>query len=124
NFKELINPEKTYVVSFWATWCVPCKKELNNIKDLYPEWVKNFNVELIAVSTDDSRNKAKIKTYTSAENWAYRVVLDQNQDLMKAFGVQQIPFTMIINKGKVVYTHNSYQEGDEYELENQLNSLK
>jgi peroxiredoxin len=111
-------------VSFWATWCVPCKKELNNIKDLYPEWVKNFNVELIAVSTDDSRNKAKIKTYTSAENWAYRVVLDQNQDLMKAFGVQQIPFTMIINKGKVVYTHNSYQEGDEYELENQLNSLK
>lgn len=125
NFKEATKPGKYYVVSFWATWCVPCKKELSNMVDIAQKWKENFNVEVIAVSTDDSRAKAKVKSYVAGENWPYTVLLDQNQDLTRALGIQQIPFTLIVNdQGKIVYTHNSYVEGDEFEIENKLQTLQ
>jgi len=125
DFKSMLEPGKFYVVSFWATWCVPCKKELSNMVDLAANWKEKLNTEIIAVSTDDSRAKSKVKTYITGENWPFTILLDQNQDLMRALGIQQIPFTLIIDgNGKIVYTHNSYVEGDEFEIENKLNALK
>jgi peroxiredoxin len=125
NLKDLLPPGKNYVISFWATWCVPCKKELSNMVDLAPNWKSKLNAEVVAVSTDDSRAKAKIKSYVAGEDWPYKVLLDQNQDLMRALGIQSIPFTVVINKeGKIVYTHNSYVDGDEFEIENVLGQLQ
>lgn len=124
DFKTIIEPGKNYVVTFWATWCVPCKKELSNMVDLAPNWKDKFNAEVIAVSTDDSRAKSKVKSYVSGENWPYKIILDQNQDLMRSLGIQSIPFTLIINKeGKIIFTHNSYVDGDEFEIENKLLSI-
>jgi hypothetical protein len=43
---------------------------------------------------------------------------------MRALGIQQIPFTMIIDKnGQIIYSHNSYVEGDEFEIENKLSQI-
>lgn len=124
-FNGYIKPGKNYVVSFWATWCVPCKKELSNIEDLYDNWKEELNTEVIAISGDDSRNRSRVKAYVEGEEWPYTVLLDPNQDLMRAMGVQNMPFTFIINsKGEIVYKHNSYVEGDEYEIENKLMELK
>jgi peroxiredoxin len=124
DFKSLLKPGKFYVISFWATWCVPCKKELGNLVDLAPKWKEKLNTEIIAVSTDDSRAKSKVKTYVTGEDWPFTVLLDMNQDLMRSLGIQQIPFTLIVNgDGKIVYTHNSYVEGDEFEIENKLSTM-
>lgn len=124
DFKSMLKPGKFYVISFWATWCVPCKKELSNMVDLAPKWKDKLNTEIIAVSTDDSRAKSKVKTYVTGEDWPFTVLLDMNQDLMRSLGIQQIPFTLIVNgEGKIVYTHNSYVEGDEFEIENKLSTM-
>ena len=124
-FNSYIKEGKNYVVSFWATWCVPCKKELSNMEDLYDNWKEELNTEVIAISGDDSRNRSRVKAYVEGEEWPYTVLLDPNQDLMRAMGVQNMPFTFIINsKGEIVYKHNSYSEGDEYEIENKLMELK
>jgi cytochrome c biogenesis protein CcmG/thiol:disulfide interchange protein DsbE len=125
DFKAALMPGKLYVVCFWATWCVPCKQELTNMVDLAPKWKENFKAEVIAVSTDDSRAKAKVKAFVAGESWPYTIFLDQNQDLMRILGIQSIPFAMIIDdQGKIVYTHNSYVEGDEFEIENKLAALQ
>jgi cytochrome c biogenesis protein CcmG/thiol:disulfide interchange protein DsbE len=124
DFKSMLKPGKFYVISFWATWCVPCKKELSNMVDLAPKWKEKLNTEIIAISTDDSRAKSKVKTYVTGEDWPFTVLLDMNQDLMRSLGIQQIPFTLIVNgEGKIVYTHNSYVEGDEFEIENKLSTM-
>ncbi|MFM7661779.1 MAG: peroxiredoxin family protein, partial [Bacteroidota bacterium] len=41
------------VISFWATWCSPCKKELNTIHEVYSDWKEETGVTLVAVSIDD-----------------------------------------------------------------------
>lgn len=118
------NSGKITVLSFWATWCIPCKKELNNLADLYEEWAKKYNVQIIAVSIDDSRNSTKVKPYIDGQRWPYEVLLDVNQDLKRELNIQSVPFTVVADKnGKVVYTHSGYVDGDEYVLEEELQKI-
>lgn len=115
---------KTTVLSFWATWCSPCKKELDAIADFYPEWQEDFNMELIAVSIDTRRAFAKIGPMVQSRGWDYLILTDENQQLMQALNVQAVPHTFIISpQGEILWQHSSYVPGDEYELEDQLKAL-
>lgn len=115
---------KIIILNFWATWCVPCKKELTNIMHVYAEWQKNYDVELIAVSIDDSRNTTKVKPTVDGLSWPYRVLLDPNSDLKRLLGFQNVPYVIIADRdGNIVYQHTGYVEGDEFELEDQLKKI-
>lgn len=112
---------KVVVLNFWATWCTPCKKELNNISDVYETWKEDYNVEVYAISIDDSRNAAKVKSYINGQGWEFPVLLDENQDLQRALNFQTVPYAIMLDKnGEIVYEHNGYVEGDEYELEDTI----
>jgi cytochrome c biogenesis protein CcmG, thiol:disulfide interchange protein DsbE len=112
---------KVTVISFWATWCSPCKKELNNISYLYEDWQDEYDVELIAISIDDTRNTSKVKSYVNGQGWDYVVLLDSNEELKRLLNFQTVPFTVVIDKnGKIVYSHSGYVEGDEYVLEDRI----
>ena len=115
---------KITVLSFWATWCVPCKKELTNMADLYEEWQKKYNLQIIAVSIDDSRSSTKVKPIVEGERWNYDVLLDVNQDLKRQLNIQSVPFTVVVDaKGKIAFTHSGYVDGDEFILEEELAKL-
>ena len=115
---------KIIVFDFWATWCVPCKKELTNIVQDYADWQKKYNVEIVAVSIDDSRNTSKVKPTVDGSAWPYKVLLDPNGDLKRTLGFQNVPYVLVADKnGNIVYQHTGYVEGDEFELEDQLKKL-
>lgn len=112
------------IVSFWATWCGPCIKELDNINDIYEDWQKDYGLKLIAVSIDDSRNILKVKPMVDAKGWPYEILLDENKELARALNVGNPPMTFLINQeGNIVYTHNGYTEGSEFELEKEIKKL-
>lgn len=105
------------IISFWATWCSPCKRELSNIQEVYTEWQIETGVKLIAVSIDDSRNVNKVPTYAYGQGWEYLVLLDENHDFKRAMNVNNVPHTFLVDKnGNVVWQHNAYSPGDEDEL--------
>lgn len=105
------------VISFWATWCSPCKRELNTINDLYIDWQDETGVTLVAVSIDDERTKNAVPMYVNGKGWEYLVLMDPNGDFKRAMGVNNVPHTFLLDKdGNIVYSHNNYAPGDEEEL--------
>ena len=124
SFKSAIDTNKLTIVSFWATWCGPCIKELEAINEVYEDWQTEYNVDLIAVSIDDSRNSKKVKPKVLGLGWDYTVLLDENSDLARAMNVVNPPMLFVINqRGEVVYTHAGYSPGSEDELEEKLEEL-
>ncbi len=124
NVSDYGENKKITILSFWATWCAPCKKELNNIAELYEDWQNDYDVEVIAVSTDDARTVAKVKPYVNGQGWDYEVLLDSNEDLKRALNFQTVPFTLVVDhEGDIMYEHSGYVEGDEYELEEVIEEL-
>lgn len=124
NIADFGKTGKITILNFWATWCAPCKQELTNIADIYADWKKDYNVELVAISIDDSRNISKVKSYVNGNGWDYTVLIDANQDLRRAFNFQAPPFTVLVNQqGQIVSTHTGYKNGDEFILEDQIKAL-
>lgn len=112
------------IISFWATWCSPCKRELNTIHDLYTDWQEETGVNLVAVSVDDEKDKGKVPMYANGKGWEYLVLMDPNGDFKRAMGVNNVPHTFLLDKnGVVVYSHNNYAPGDEEELYKRLVEL-
>lgn len=113
----LSNQGKPMIVSFFATWCKPCNRELQAINEVYADWQEETGVKLIAVSIDQAQNINKVKPLVDEHGWPYEVLLDPNGDLKRALGVQLIPYVMVLDgMGNIVFKHNGYTDGAEEEL--------
>ena len=124
NINSIDNDEMPIVINFWATWCKPCKKELNNIAEVYDEWQDETGVKIIAISIDDTRSMSKVAPYVNSVGWEYEVYLDSNGDLKRAMGVSTVPHTFLLNsKKEIVWQHRGYVDGDEDELFDEIQNL-
>lgn len=124
SIKDFATNGKITVISFWATWCHPCKRELDAIADLYEDWQADYDMELVAVTIDDARSLRKVKPMVATKGWEYTILSDVNEDLKRAMNFQTVPMTYLVDQnGNIVYEHNSYTPGDEYELEDKIKKL-
>lgn len=125
NLKDYISKSgKTIIIDFWATWCSPCKKELDTVADYYEEWQKKYNVELLAITIDNQRALAKVPGIVETKGWEYTIFAGNEEDMRNAFNFQTIPQTLVIDiNGNIVFEHNGYVAGDEEELEKAIAKL-
>lgn len=124
NTATLNNAGKPFIISFFATWCKPCNRELDAIHELYPDWQEETGVKVIAISIDQAQNINKVKPLVDGKGWEYEVLLDPNSDFRRAMGVNLIPHVFIIDgKGKIVESRSGYTEGGEAHLIEKVREL-
>ena len=120
----LSNDGKPFIISFFATWCHPCLRELSNVAEVYEDWQEETGVKLIAVSIDNTQNANKVKPLVDSKGFEYDVLLDVNSDLARSLGVQNIPHVFLFDgEGKLVYNHIGYKDGDENTLYEHVKEL-
>lgn len=119
------NEGKPVIVSFFATWCKPCMRELAAIEQVYDDWQDETGVELVAVSIDKAQDADKVRSLVASHDWPYTVLLDANSELARAVGVQAVPHVLVLDgSGNVVYSHSGYHDGAETELYEQVKAIK
>jgi len=120
----LNNDGKPFIISFFATWCKPCNRELKAIHEQYEEWQEETGVKVVAISIDQAQNINKVKPLVDGEEWEYEVLLDPNSEFRRAMGVQMIPHVFIIGgDGKIVESRSGYTEGGEQHLIEKVREL-
>ena len=121
---DVIQEADLTIISFWATWCKPCQAELDAVADHYPDWQKDLNVQMVAITIDTQRQLSKVPGLLSTKGWEYTVLSDVNNVLKNQLGFQAIPQTYVVDRaGNVLYNHSGYTAGDEYVLEDKLKEL-
>ena len=111
NTAELSNDGKPFVISFWATWCKPCQRELKAIHEVYADWQDETGMKLIVVSIDEAQNAERVKTTIDGRGWEYEVILDPNGEFKRQMGVQNPPHTFIVDaNGNIVAKKKSLKK--------------
>lgn len=104
-------------ISFWATWCKPCIKELIAVNENYIDWQEETGFKVYAISIDDTKSVSRVAPFVNGRAWDFDVFLDANSDFKRAMNVINVPHSFILDKtGKVVWQHTSYSPGDEDEI--------
>ena len=112
--------DKVTLINFWATYCVPCRKEmkhLNRINETYAD----KDVQVIGISIDDSRTVGRVKSMVKSQKLEYQILLDTEQKLYKNFNTTAMPFSILIDaQGKILWEHTGYLPGDEVKMEQEI----
>ena len=117
----LTDGKTPFAITFWASWCEPCKKELAALTEAAPDWEGKFPMRIYAICVDDVRSIQRAKSLAHTGGWPVTVLYDKNSDLARTLGVSSIPHVFVFDKnGKQVFTHMGYIPGDEETLMEQL----
>jgi peroxiredoxin len=87
---------KLIFLTFWATWCGPCKKEMPSLEALYQQFkYKDFSIVSIAL---DYEKSSSVKEFIKKNGYTFPVLVDPKNHTVDLFQVKGIPTTILIDK--------------------------
>jgi thiol-disulfide isomerase/thioredoxin len=95
---------KIVLIDFWASWCVPCRKENPTLVKLYSKYQKK-GFTILSVSLDEDIKAWKNAIITDGLVWPNHVsdLLGWESSMINLYSIEAIPLTILINKeGKII----------------------
>lgn len=99
NFYNNLKINKNYILNFWATWCIPCKKELPDLMKLQKE-NKEFKIIIISIDKKPIKEQLEyLKKYKVNKLTSY---FDSEMALFKSFQLRGVPTTLLVKQKFVI----------------------
>lgn len=113
--------KKLLVMSFFATYCEPCKKEMPELVRLYDTY-KDQGLGVMLVSIDKGKDKqAEVVELTGKNNVAFPVVHDRFQVVARRYKAERLPYMLMVGQDGVIKTvHVGYTDELKASLENEV----
>jgi peroxiredoxin len=111
-------------ISFWATWCVPCRRELPELQKMYDELAsKGFLV--VAVNTDPPANESQVKPWVRQHKFTFPFVLDPDNNTLDKYNPSRaLPYGVLVDRqGNIHTTYPGYKTGGEALLRQEVEKL-
>lgn len=111
------------MISFWATWCAPCKEEMKKLQVIYERY-KDQGFTYLAVNQDNQKSISKVKSFINANGYSFPVVLDPDKQIFEAYSGIGMPYSILIDQNKkVAAKHLGYVTGDEDKIEKEIKDV-
>ena len=115
--------KKGYVINFWATWCVPCKKELPDLS-LLKSKIKKHNIDVLTISIDKKNIKDQLEFLSNNGASNLDHFFDKEMKIFKALKLRGIPTTIIVDRNSfIISKHEGILKWGENEIIHKIKSL-
>ena len=128
-FSDTLKTGKPAVLSFFATWCGPCRVEMP-VLDTLSQSYSDINFYLVDVSgltqgkSKMKEDPEKVKIMVESLGVTLQVLMDKYGKVAEKYGVKSLPRLVVIDaKSTVHYIHDGYEPGDENKLKEVLDKL-
>ena len=97
------------IVTFWASWCAPCLKELPVLNAIQKKGGAE-RVQVIAINLKESRKRYR-RAMKALKDYEIEFVHDRRGNAARKYGVEGIPHMLIIDiDGRIAHQHIGYKE--------------
>ena len=102
--------KRVIVMSFWSTWCEPCKAEMPILQKLENKYGKT-GLKILSISRDGPDTVSEVAPYIRSNQYTFTVIVDEDSSIAQAYNPRNaLPFMVIIDrKGKIVKQIEGFQ---------------
>ena len=116
---NILDLNSKYIVNFWATWCIPCKKELPDLKKMK---INNKDLKIIIISIDKKSIRDQLNFLKKNKVNDLTTYFDKNMIFFKSLKLRGIPTTLLIKDQKIIAKKEGIFSYNKNSLE-QINNL-
>lgn len=86
-------PKKPVLITFWATWCKACCKELPALEKIYEEY--DGQIDVLAINA--SENKEDVDKFIESNQYQFTVCYDEKGEISEKYPGEGLPYTILID---------------------------
>ncbi|MFM7202546.1 MAG: vitamin K epoxide reductase family protein [Myxococcota bacterium] len=109
------------LLTFWASWCGPCRQELPAYAQIYPALEKQ-GFRILSINVD--QDPAKAQAFLQQHPVNFPVLMDTDSSLLSSFDSKAMPTSFLLNeKGQILLRKTGFEKGDEQRLQRSVEKL-
>ncbi len=94
---------KIVVVNFWATWCLPCRKETPALEKAYEQY-EDSGIVILGVNLTNQDSVSDVESFVQEFKLTYPILLDRDGSVSNLYQIEGLPTTFFINREGIIRT--------------------